>query len=70
MATAQRKLTYDDYLLWPEDGARHEVLDGAHYVTPAPRPLHQRVSMSLSLSLGSWVRERRLGHHPTPGTTP
>jgi len=31
-----RRLTYDDYLLFPEDGQRHEVLDGEHYVTPSP----------------------------------
>jgi Uma2 family endonuclease len=31
--------------LWalPEDGVRHELLDGAHVVTPSPAPLHQRV---------------------------
>ena len=27
-----RKLTYDDYVLIPEDGQRHEILDGEHYV--------------------------------------
>jgi hypothetical protein len=32
----RRKLTYEDYLLIPEDGQRHEILDGEHYVTPAP----------------------------------
>jgi hypothetical protein len=30
------KLTYDDYLLFPEDGNRHELIDGEHYVTPPP----------------------------------
>jgi hypothetical protein len=32
----RRKLTYEDYLLIPEDGRRHEILDGEHYVTAAP----------------------------------
>jgi Uma2 family endonuclease len=30
------KLTYDDYLLFPDDGKRHELIDGEHYVTPSP----------------------------------
>ena len=29
------KLTYEDYLLIPEDGRRHEIIDGEHYVTAA-----------------------------------
>ena len=32
----RHKLTYEDYLLFPEDGLRHEILDGEHYVTSAP----------------------------------
>ena len=31
-----RKLTYDDYVLIPEDGQRHEIIDGEHYMTPSP----------------------------------
>ena len=37
-----RKLTCEDYRLIPEDGRRHEILDGEHYVTPAPFLRHQR----------------------------
>jgi hypothetical protein len=35
------KLTYDDYLLFPEDRFRHELIDGEHYVTPSPLRRHQ-----------------------------
>ena len=28
------KLTYDDFLLFPDDGKRHELIDGEHDVTP------------------------------------
>jgi Uma2 family endonuclease len=59
--TAHRKLTYEDYLLFPEDRQRHEILDGEHYVTPAPSMGHQGVSMYLSEKLGFFVREHRLG---------
>lgn len=41
--TAHRKLTYEDYVLFPDDGRRHEILDGEHYVTAAPYPQHQAV---------------------------
>ena len=26
------KLTYDDYVLFPDDGKLHELIDGEHYV--------------------------------------
>jgi len=57
----QVKFTYEDYLLFPDDGRRHELIDGEHYVTPAPKTKHQRVSSQLHLLLGSFVREHRLG---------
>ena len=37
------RLTYDDFLLFPDDGKRHELIDGEHYVTPSPNVNHQRV---------------------------
>ncbi len=56
-----RKLTYDDYVLIPEDGQRHEILDGEHYVSPAPLTRHQRISSKLHVRLGSFVETHRLG---------
>jgi hypothetical protein len=38
---SRMKLTYDDFLLFPDDGNRHELIDGEHYVTPSPNPRHQ-----------------------------
>ena len=38
---ADMRLTYDDFLLFPDDGKRHEIIDGVHYVTPSPRLRHQ-----------------------------
>lgn len=55
------KLTYDDFLLFPDDGKRHEIIDGEHYVTAAPNTKHQRVSMRLSVRLGGFVEVRQLG---------
>jgi Uma2 family endonuclease len=59
--TARRKLTYEDYVLIPEDGQRHEIIDGEHYVSPAPSTRHQSVSIELSSRLHSFVRAQRLG---------
>jgi Uma2 family endonuclease len=41
------RLTYDDFLLFPDDGKRHELIDGEHYVTPSPNVNHQRVAGTL-----------------------
>jgi Uma2 family endonuclease len=56
-----RKLTYDDYVLLPEDGQRHEILDGEHYMTPSPFFRHQIVASRLHGRLSPWVEERSLG---------
>ena len=62
MATGlRRKLDYDDYLRLPDDGKRHEILDGELYVTPAPSPLHQRVSKRLQRQLEDYFEARALG---------
>ena len=45
------KFTYDDLASFPEDGKRHELVDGEHYVTPAPNTRHQRISMRLTRAL-------------------
>jgi Uma2 family endonuclease len=54
------KLTYDDFVLFPDDGKRHELIDGEHYVTPSPNIRHQRISGNLHLLIGTWLEE-----HPT-----
>lgn len=35
------KLTYQDYLQYPDDGKHHEIIDGEHYMTAAPFFSHQ-----------------------------
>jgi Putative restriction endonuclease len=53
------KLTYDDFVLFPDDGMRHELIDGEHYVTPSPTMKHQRVAGNLH-----WLLRRHLEAHP------
>jgi Uma2 family endonuclease len=55
------RLTYDDYLLFPDDGRRHEILDGEHYATSSPSRRHQAVSIRLSSRLHLFVDEHALG---------
>jgi Uma2 family endonuclease len=57
----ESKWTYDDYLLFPEDGRRHEIIDGDHYATPSPNARHQRVSRKLLLALGNFLERHPLG---------
>ena len=54
-----RRLTYDDFLLFPEgDGLRHEIIDGEHYVTAAPNLRHQELVGRLHLTIGAFVEDR------------
>ena len=55
------QLTYEDYLLFPDDGKRHEIIEGDHYVTPAPKTTHQRASFNLALALGAFTKRHSLG---------
>ena len=55
------KLTYDDFVLFPDDGKRHELIDGEHYVTPSPNTKHQTVSSNLFLLIGSWLEAHPIG---------
>lgn len=55
------KFTYEDYLLFPDDGKRHELVDGEHYMTPAPSTKHQKVSINLSTILKNFLKQNRIG---------
>ena len=55
------KLTYDDFVHFPDDGQRHELIDGEHYVTPSPNTKHQRVSGNLFFLIVGWLEDHPLG---------
>ncbi|MGH9386535.1 MAG: Uma2 family endonuclease [Vicinamibacterales bacterium] len=50
------RLTYDDFVQFPDDGLRHEIIDGEHYVTPSPNRRHQRLLRRLLFALESYLR--------------
>jgi Uma2 family endonuclease len=55
------KLTYDDFVLFPDDGQRHELIDGEHYVTPSPNTRHQQISGRLYLLMANWLETHPIG---------
>jgi Uma2 family endonuclease len=56
------RLTYDDFLLFPDDGQRHELIDGEHYVSPSPSVRHQRLLRRLSTAIDTYLTA-----HPEAG---
>jgi len=53
--------TYEDLLNFPDDGKRHELIGGEHYVTPSPGSGHQIIAGNLHFLLRLYLRERPLG---------
>lgn len=58
MPAPQPVSTIEDLLALPEDGMRHELLDGEHVMTPAPAVDHQRVVQRLLVLLVEETRSR------------
>lgn len=61
MSTDAPKLTYQDYVCFPDDGNRYEIIGGARHVNPAPNIYHQQVSSRLQFQLYSCVELPNLG---------
>lgn len=53
-------LTREDLDALPDDGLRHELIDGAFVMTPSPNVGHQRVSRALVLVLDAALRGTEL----------
>ncbi len=56
-----RKLTYEDYVHFPEDGRRHELIGGDHHGTPSPNTRHQHIAVNLVHHLTVFLAGRGLG---------
>jgi Uma2 family endonuclease len=61
IAPEGQKWTYEDYAKLPEDGLRHEIIDGEHFVNPSPSTQHQHVSKRLQYQLYTKIELAGLG---------
>lgn len=57
-AVSERRLTAEEFLRIPEDGKRHELVDGVHYVPPSPNLPHQVLVGRLHLRWDQRVKRR------------
>ena len=61
MPNTAGRWTRDEVLALPDDGLRHELVDGELLVSPAPQLPHQIVVMRLTALLGPYVAAHHLG---------
>ena len=55
------KYSYREYQYFPNDGFRHEIIDGDHYMSPAPSTKHQTVSRRIQFQLYAQIELKGLG---------
>jgi Uma2 family endonuclease len=55
------RVTFEDWLRFPDDGRLYEILDGELYVSPTPNTRHQRIASDLHFWLYRHLREGGLG---------
>ena len=55
-ARPDTRLTYDDFMLFPDDGKRHEIIDGEHYVTLSPNLRHQELVGRLHVEIAVYLK--------------
>ena len=58
-SSSRARITAAEFLLLPDDGKRHELIDGVHYVTPSPNLFHQELLGRLHLAIGNFLTTRR-----------
>jgi Uma2 family endonuclease len=61
MSAPASKLTYQDYLLLPDDGKRYEIIDGDLHMTPSPMTRHQTISGRLHYVLMGYLETHPIG---------
>jgi Uma2 family endonuclease len=61
MEPSRPRLTYADLLAFPDDGKRHELIDGEHFVHGSPTTRHQLVLGNVYDAVRGFVLPRSLG---------
>lgn len=59
--TSPPKFTLQHYMNFPDDGLRHEIIDGEHYVSAMPILRHQLIAMRIIETFVFYLRDRPLG---------
>jgi Uma2 family endonuclease len=57
----QGEWTYEDWLNFPNDGWKYEIIDGVLYMSPPPRINHQDILGELFSKMRTHAKRRRLG---------
>ena len=61
MSVVKPRFTYADYVRFPADGKRYELIHGERYVAPSPSPRHQTVVAELHALLSAYLRQHKAG---------
>lgn len=64
---SSRRLTYADFRRFPNDGQRHELINGEHVVTASPNLRHQELSVRLTVAVAVYLEAHpvaRVFHAP------
>lgn len=61
MTGSSAKLDYSDYVCFPDDGRRHEIIGGEYFVHAVPSTEHQAVSARLVTRLVVAIEDQGLG---------
>ncbi|HUO84213.1 MAG TPA: Uma2 family endonuclease [Thermoanaerobaculia bacterium] len=60
-SSASTRLTYEDYATFPDDGRRHEIIEGEHYVSPSPGRKHQEILRRLLVAMSQYLQQNPIG---------
>lgn len=55
------RFTYEDYLQFPDDGKRFEIIDGELFMSPSPLTKHQQTLLDLAYGIESHLKKVRSG---------
>jgi len=58
---ARTLVTFEQFEQYPDDGMKHELIQGEHTVVPPPKFRHTRVQQKLQDALRQFVHSHRLG---------
>ena len=61
MATEQKLMTAEELLRLPDDGMRHELIEGVLRTMPPSGGLHEEVALQFGLVFGGFIKAHNLG---------